>query len=91
MNKNNIIELSKICSNNSVLVVNKLGVYRLFCPFKAVCIVGVQSYIVGQEVTVIAVKMSNDYKLVYVIQNKGYYHHYFMITSTPTAIQTTFN
>ena len=91
MDKNNIVELSKICSNNSVLVVNKLGVYRLFCPFKAVCIQEVQSYPIGQQVTVIAVKMSNDYKLVYVIQNKGFYHHYFMIISKPTAIQTSFN
>ena len=91
MDKNNIVELSKICSNNSVLVVNKLGVYRLFCPFKAVCIQEVQSYTIGQQVTVIAVKMSNDYKLVYVIQNKGFYHHYFMIISKPTAIQTSFN
>lgn len=91
MDKNNIVELSKICSNNSVLVVNKLGVYRLFCPFKAICIQEVQSYTIGQQVTVIAVKMSNDYKLVYVIQNKGFYHHYFMITSKPTAIQTSFN
>lgn len=91
MDKNNIVELSKICSNNSVLVVNKLGIYRLFCPFKAVCMQEVESYTIGQEVTVIAVKMSNDYKLVYVIQNKGYYHHYFMIISKATAIQTTFN
>lgn len=91
MDKNNIKELSKICSNNSVLVVNKLGVYRLFCPFKAVCIQEVSSYTIGQQVTVIAVKMSNDYRLVYMIQNKGYYHHYFMIISTPTAIQTSFN
>lgn len=51
----------------------------------------VENYTIGQEVTVIAVKMSNDYKLVYVIQNKGFYHHYFMIISKATAIQTTFN
>lgn len=91
MDKNNIVELSKICSNNSVLVINRFGIYRIFCPFKAICIQEVQSYTVGQEITVIAVKMSNDYKLVYVIQSKGYYHHYFMIISKPTAIQTSFN
>lgn len=91
MDKNNIIELSKICSNNSILVVNKLGIYRLFCPFKAVCIREVQTYTIGAEVTVIAVKMSPDYRLVYIIQNNAFYHHYFMIISKATAIQTTFN
>lgn len=91
MDKNNLQQLSLVCSNNSILVVNNIGIYRLFCPFKAVCIQEVQSYTIGQEVTVIAVKMSNDYRLVYVIQNKGYYHHYFIITSKATSIQTTFN
>lgn len=91
MNQNNIIELTKLCSNNSLLVVNKQGIYRLYCPFKAVCIQEVQSYIIGQEVIVIAVKMSIDYRLVYVIKGEGYYHHYFMIISKATAVQTTFN
>ena len=91
MDKNNLKELSKVCSNNSILVINNFGIYRVFCPFKAVCIQEVQSYTIGQEITVIAVKMSNDYKLVYIIQNKGYYHHYFMIISKPSATLTTFN
>lgn len=91
MNKNNIIELSKICSDNSILVISKTGIYRLFCPFKATCILGVESYSAEQEITVIAVKMSPDYKLVYIIQNKAFYHHYFMIISKPTSTQTTFN
>ena len=91
MNKNNLQELSKVCSNNSILVINTAGIYRLFCPFKAVCIQEVNSYKVGQEITVMEVKMSNVYKLVYIIQSKGYYHHYFMIVSKATAIQTTFN
>lgn len=84
MDKNDIIELSKICSNQSILVVHNTSViYRVFCPFKAICVQAVEMYAIGQEVTVIAVKMSNNYKLVYVIQNKGYYHHYFMIITKP--------
>ena len=72
--------------NNSILVINKSGaIYRVFCPFKAVVIQKVESYAIGQEVTVIAVKMSNNYKLVYIIQNKGYYHNYFMIITKPPA------
>ena len=91
MNKNNIIEHGRICSDNSILVVSKTGIYRLFCPFKATCILGVESYSVGQEIIVIAVKMSPDYKLVYIIKDKAFYHHYFMIISKPTTTQTTFN
>ena len=91
MDKNNITSLAKICSNNSILVICKAGIYRLFCPFKATCILEIESYVVGQEITVIAVKMSPEFKLVYIIQNKAFYHHYFMIISKPTSIQTTFN
>ena len=68
---------------NSILVINNNGIYRLFCPFKAICIKEAECYKVGEEITVIAVKTSLNYKLVYVIQdNKAYYHHYFIITST---------
>ncbi len=91
MNKNNLKEISKVCPRNSILVLNNAGIYRLFCPFKAVCIQKIAEYAIGQEVIVIAVKMSNDYRLVYLIQNKGFYHHYFMIISKPTSVQTTFN
>lgn len=85
MNKNNIIGLRNVCSNNSILVINPTGIYRVFTPFKATCILGVEMYVIGQEVTVIAVKMSSDYKLVYIIQNRGFYHHYFLIMYIPTA------
>lgn len=86
MDKNDIIELNRIGSNQSILVVNKNGcIYRFFCPFKAVVIQKVESYVIGQEITVIAIKMSNNYKLVYIIQDKGYYHHYFMIITKPPA------
>lgn len=91
MDKNNLKELSKICSPNSILVLNNKGIFRLFVPFKATCIIGVGIYAIGQEVTVIAVKMSSEYKLIYVIQNKAYFHHYFVIVSKPRASQTGFN
>lgn len=91
MENNNLKELSKICSPNSILVINNTGIYRLFTPFKATCIVKVGIYVVGQEVTVNAVKMSFEYKLIYVIQNKAYFHHYFVIISKPRAIQSGFN
>jgi hypothetical protein len=91
MDKDRIKQLYKICDSNSVLVVSKKGIYRLFCPFKAECIEAVDIFQIGQVVTVVAVKMTNNFRMVYIIQNKGYLHHYFMITSRPTRVQTSFN
>lgn len=91
MNKDNFQELAKICSNNSILVINKIGIYRLFCPFKVVCLNRIELYSVGQEVVVIAVKMDVNYKLIYLIENKAYYHHHFLIVSKPQAAVTSFN
>lgn len=91
MDKNKFQELSKICSNNSILVINHIGIFRLFTPFEVICITKVESLVIGQYVTVISVKMSPDYKLVYIIQNKAFYHHYFTIASKPVATQTGFN
>ena len=91
MNKDQIKEIGMFCSEDSILVICKQGIYRLFCPFKATCVIAVESYSIGEVVTVIAIKMSQDYKLVYMIQDRGYYHSSFMITSEPKAIQTGFN
>lgn len=91
MEKNTFQELSKLCSANSILVINSTGIYRLFTPFKATCIIEVGIHVIGQEVTVIAVKMSPEYKLIYIIQNKAYFHHYFVIISKPRDIQSGFN
>ena len=82
MDKNKLKELSKVCSPNSILVINNTGIYRLFTPFKATCIAKVSIYIVGQEVVVNAVKMDENYKIIYSINNKFFYHRYFIITST---------
>ena len=90
MNKNQTTQIGRL-GTNSILVICKEGIFRLYCPFKATCIVAVESYTIGQVVTVISVKMSPDYKLVYIIQGKGFYHSSFMITSKPDHIQTTFN
>ena len=82
-------ELNRTLSPNSLLVINENGIYRLFCPFKAVCIKEVELYSIGQEITVIAVKMSIDFRLVYIIAGKGYYHYYFMIIHIPKAAPNT--
>jgi hypothetical protein len=85
------ITIGKLCSNNSLLIINNKGIYRLFCPFKATCIQSVEMFVIGQEVVVFQVKMDSNYKIVYIIQNKGYYHHYFLITNMSPTTQTTFS
>lgn len=90
MNKNQITQIGRL-GTNSILVVCKEGIFRLYCPFKATCITAIESYSIGQVVTVISVKMSPNQRLVYVIQGKGYYHSSFLITSKPDHIQSTFN
>jgi hypothetical protein len=89
--KSQIITINKLCSNNSLLVINNKGIYRLFCPFKATCIQSVEMHSIGQEVTVFQVKMDQNYKIIYVIGNKGYYHHYFMIINEASTLQTSFS
>ena len=89
MEKNTLTEINRVCSNNSLLVTDKYGIYRLFCPFKAICVQKVEKYSIGQEITVIAVKMDNNFKIVYIIHNKAYYHHYFMIVHRPDPITYT--
>lgn len=90
MDKDQIVELGRLCSSNSILVVSKRGLFRLFCPFKAVVVQQVEEYSIGNSVTVLSVKMSQDLKLVYIIQNKGFYHHYFMIVNAQSRTETAF-
>ena len=72
---------NKYTSSNSLLVHSKSkGLIRLFCPFNAQVIRSVDSYMVGDMVEVINVKVSRDLKLVYILNNKkGYYHYHFSI------------
>jgi len=80
-NRQYILELFKIVSPTSILVVDKNGkVKRLHCPFKVLAIVDVPPEIVkGQFYMVDFVKMTLDLKEVFVIRGKGYYISYFRI------------
>jgi hypothetical protein len=80
-NRQYILELFKIVSPTSILVVDKNGkVKRLHCPFKVLAIVDVPPEIVkGQFYMVDFVKMTMDLKEVFVIRGKGYYISYFRI------------
>lgn len=80
-NREYILELFKIVSPRSILVVNQYGkVKRLHCPFRVVAIVGIPPDIAeGKYYMVEAVKMTLDLKEVFIIAGKGYYISYFRI------------
>ena len=75
-----IDDINKYTSSDSLLVHTKSrGLIRLYCPFTVKVIQSVDSFMVGEELEVVNVKISPDLDLVYVIGNKGYYHYYFSI------------
>ena len=80
-NRQYILELFKIVSPTSILVVDKNGkVKRLHCPFRVLAIVDVPPEIVeGQFYMVDFVKMTLELKEVFIIGGKGYFICYFRI------------
>jgi len=80
-NREYILELFKIVSTTSILVIDREGnLKRLHYPFKVVAIVDKPPQInVGASYYVEAVKMTLELKEVYIIKDKGYYICYFKI------------
>jgi hypothetical protein len=80
-NRELILELFKIVSTTSILVVDREGnLKRLHCPFKVVAIVdSPPQIVVGEIYYVDAVKMTLELEEIYIIQNKAYYIWYFKI------------
>jgi len=74
-------DINKYTSSNSLLISTKSkGLIRLYCPFTVKVIQSVDSFMVGDTVEVVKVKISPDLRLVYILDNnKGYYHYYFSI------------
>jgi hypothetical protein len=73
-NRNYILELFKIVSTTSILVVDQNGrVKRLNCPFRVVAVENIPpSIIIGEAYMVEAVKMNLELKEVFLIRGKGY-------------------
>jgi hypothetical protein len=68
-------------NRNSILIVNKTGVLKtLYCPFKVVCIYGVQGLLPGTFVWVEEVICNTRDELIYIILNHHYHYSYFIIT-----------
>jgi hypothetical protein len=80
-NREYILELFKIVSTTSILVIdNKGNLKRLHCPFKVVAVeTSPRQIIAGEIYFVDAVKMTLELKEVYIIQGKGYFIWYFKI------------
>ena len=80
-NRDYILELFKIVSTKSILIIDRKGTLkRLHCPFKVIAIVEMPpQIIVGTSYDVEAVKMTLELKEVYIIGDKGYFICYFQI------------
>ena len=80
-NREYILELFKIVSTTSILVIDNKGILkRLYCPFRVVAVVfSPPQIIVGEIYYVDAVKMTLELQEIYIIQGKAYYIWYFKI------------
>lgn len=77
-----IVELFKIVSTDSILVVTNQGrLKRLRCPFQVICKVNVPNLTMGHEYEVEAVKMTLKLEEVFVIGGKAYFIWCFSIVA----------
>lgn len=76
-----IVELFRIVSSSSILVIDSTGtLHRLNCPFKVVALIDIPPDIIqGKLYYVVAVKMSLELKDIFIINDKGFYICCFII------------
>jgi len=79
MNDLQIQEINRNCSPYSLLVITPKKLIRLHCPFAAIVIIPVGDLKLDQQIKVQQVKTTKEKQLVYLIDNKAYYYHYFTI------------
>jgi hypothetical protein len=91
MERFHLKELSKFCDSNSILVIGKQGIYRLQCPFQVECVRDVADYLAGMVFLVDFIKMNKEFRLIYIIEGKAYFHYQFAIMDKPTYTNTTFS
>lgn len=68
--------------NFSLLVSTSKGLVRIHCPFKANCITSIDTINAGDRIVVISVHVSQDKKLLYLINGKKYCYYYFEILTS---------
>lgn len=73
-------ELLKWVSTEELLVIDRNGILRrIYCPFKAICLVSFPDIKQGEKVSVDAVKLTVEVKEVFVIKGIPYFIIYFKI------------
>jgi hypothetical protein len=78
--ENYLRELLNWVSSDSILVLDKKGALRrIYCPFKAICLVTFPEIKQGEKVSVDAIKMTVEVKEVFIIKGTAYYIIYFNI------------
>ena len=80
MKKEELTELLKYCSPNSIYVVRyDNSIVEVACPFKVIALNKVSSLCTGKAYIVQGVKLSSDLKVVYVIHDVHFYYYHFDI------------
>jgi hypothetical protein len=73
-------ELLNWITSDSILVIDKQGcLRRIYCPFKAICLVAFPKIKQGEKVDVDAVKLTMEVREIYIIKGTAYYIIYFKI------------
>lgn len=78
MNRKLIKELSGL-GTNSLLVIGKSGLKRVYCPFRVICREPVLYHFPGDVLFVAQVKLTTDLMLAYQIDGLHYRHIYFEV------------
>ena len=78
--ENYLKELLKWISSDSLLVIDKSGrLRRIYCPFKAICLVTFPEIKQGEKISIDAIKLTVEVKEVYIIKGTAYFIVYFSI------------
>jgi hypothetical protein len=73
-------ELLKWVATDNMLVIDESGrLRRIYCPFRAVCLVTFPDIKEGEKVFVDAIKLTVEVKEVFIIKGTAYYIIYFNI------------
>jgi hypothetical protein len=79
-NEQYLKELLVWVNSDSILVIDKKGLLRrIYCPFRAICLVAFPEIKQGEKVSVDAVKLTVEVKEVFIVKGVAYYIIYFKI------------
>jgi len=82
MGKNDalISDINKYCQPNSILIIDaKRKLIRLYCPFKVMAICDIHYLKAADLLEVVAVKISDELLMLYVIRQVAYPYYCFII------------